>query len=285
MSSRKRHLTAFLIALLVSGILFLLVWHSLTGQSPMAQPQQKIVPLELAELAARSPRQAAPQPPEKADMPPATPQDSRPPKAETPQPRPRPTSSKPKPSPQPVAKPKPKSQTSSKPAVTKSGPTRSHIKAKPRIQQKPPKSTAKAMPKPTRPATAAPQPATPAAPKPPIAAPQPPAATSSAPAVDPGVKRRYLERLRRTIAQLAQDSYPYRARRRGQQGTVTLRFTIHANGRITHLSLAATSGFHLLDEAALAVIDEGMQRHFEPFPDTLRLPRLEVTIPIRYRLR
>ena len=103
--------------------------------------------------------------------------------------------------------------------------------------------------------------------------------------MDPGLKRHYLDALRRTIAQLAQDSYPYRARRRGQEGTVTLHFVIHADGRISRLRLTHSSGHALLDDAARRVIEEDMGMRFQPFPEGLNLPQIEVTIPIRYQLR
>ncbi len=103
--------------------------------------------------------------------------------------------------------------------------------------------------------------------------------------MDPGLKRRYLDALRRTIAQLAQDSYPYRARRRGLEGTVVLSFVINQDGRINHLRLHQSSGYTLLDEAARQVIEEEMRMRFRPFPQGLNLSQIEVSIPIRYQLR
>lgn len=252
----------------------------------MAQPQQKVVPFELTELAAVSPQKPTPQP-KKAIAPPPTPQDSRPHKAETPQVQPKPATPKPKPSSQPVAKPKPKPKPKaiSKAAVAKPKPQAHPLQAKAKTQPKPLKTLAKATPKPERQTATTHQAATTPASKQPAAAPNPPAATSSTPAVDPGIKRRYLEALRRTIAQLAQDSYPYRARRRGQQGTVTLSFTIHADGRITNLIQTGSSGHALLDEAARRVIEEDMNMRFQPFPKGLNLEQLQVTIPLRYQLR
>lgn len=108
---------------------------------------------------------------------------------------------------------------------------------------------------------------------------------SDKPEVDTHAKRRYLEQLRATIAHLARDHYPYRARRLGQQGTVTLRFILDAKGQIHNLSLLSSSGYHLLDNAAREIIEEQMRLQFQPFPPGLNLPRLEVTIPIRYQLR
>lgn len=48
--------------------------------------------------------------------------------------------------------------------------------------------------------------------------------------------------------------YPLAARRRGQQGTVVLNVTVSAAGRATEVSLRQSSGFELLDRAALRAV-------------------------------
>jgi len=291
MSSGKRHLTAFLLTLGLTSPLLLLIWQQITDQQPMAPPQPQIVPVALTELA--PPQQTTPQ---NKVVAPAKTQHERPPKAERPnQP------------PEPVAAPKP--QTVAKPAVVKPRPQAHPSKAKPQIKPKPTNTPAQDMTKPavvkprptTHPSNAKPQTKlkptnTPAQDK---AKPQPPTATtrsapeqtaaattpsSPRPTVDPAIKRRYLEALRHTVAQLAHHSYPYRARRRGQQGTVTLSFTLHADGRITNLRQTGSSGHTILDQAARSVITEEMNMRFQPFPNGMNLDKLQVTIPIRYRL-
>lgn len=69
------------------------------------------------------------------------------------------------------------------------------------------------------------------------------------------------------------------------QGTVTLHFTLHPDGRIDRLSVLQSSGHDVLDEAARAIIEEEMDSRFDPFPAALPPQPIEVTIPIRYRLR
>ncbi len=69
------------------------------------------------------------------------------------------------------------------------------------------------------------------------------------------------------------------------QGTVTLHFTLHPDGRIDRLSVRQRSGHEVLDEAARAIIEEAMGSRFDPFPPALPHQPIEVTIPIRYRLR
>jgi periplasmic protein TonB len=48
--------------------------------------------------------------------------------------------------------------------------------------------------------------------------------------------------------------YPERARRRGEQGTVTLHVLVAADGAVEHVELAASSGFDSLDRSALETI-------------------------------
>jgi protein TonB len=48
--------------------------------------------------------------------------------------------------------------------------------------------------------------------------------------------------------------YPYLARRRGQEGTVLVRFTVGTDGRVLSASAAQPSPWPLLDEAALAAV-------------------------------
>ncbi|HIQ40416.1 MAG TPA: energy transducer TonB [Sulfurivirga caldicuralii] len=258
MSSGKRHLTAFLLTLGLTSPLLLLIWQQITDQQPMAPPQPQIVPVALTELA--PPQQTTPQ---NKVVAPAKTQHERPPKAERPnQP------------PEPVAAPKP--QTVAKPAVVKPRPQAHPSKAKPQIKPKPTNTPAQDKAKPERPTAT-----TRSAPEQTAAATTP---SSPRPTVDPAIKRRYLEALRHTVAQLAHHSYPYRARRRGQQGTVTLSFTLHADGRITNLRQTGSSGHTILDQAARSVITEEMNMRFQPFPNGMNLDKLQVTIPIRYRL-
>jgi protein TonB len=49
-------------------------------------------------------------------------------------------------------------------------------------------------------------------------------------------------------------TYPASARRRAQQGTVTVRVLVGADGAVEHAELAESSGFDTLDEAALATV-------------------------------
>jgi protein TonB len=48
--------------------------------------------------------------------------------------------------------------------------------------------------------------------------------------------------------------YPLAARRRGQQGTVLLSVTVNARGQATEIALKQSSGYELLDQAALQAV-------------------------------
>lgn len=53
--------------------------------------------------------------------------------------------------------------------------------------------------------------------------------------------------------------YPYRARREGQEGVVTVRFTVAESGRVDQAELSGGSPWQLLNEAALEVVRKRWQ--------------------------
>jgi protein TonB len=69
--------------------------------------------------------------------------------------------------------------------------------------------------------------------------------------------------------------YPPLARRRGTQGTTRLAFEIGADGRARGVAVAQSSGFALLDRAALRAVHEADQLPYV-------YGRLEV--PVRFEL-
>ncbi len=71
--------------------------------------------------------------------------------------------------------------------------------------------------------------------------------------------------------------YPPRARRMRWEGRVVLAFVLLADGRIRDLRVALTSGFPLLDEAALVAVEKAV-----PFPPPGVAVRVE--IPVAFRL-
>ena len=108
----------------------------------------------------------------------------------------------------------------------------------------PPIRTQTTIPPPAPPALRIPPPA-PAAPP----APPPPPPPSQARSATPDNLNRWAARI--------QGDYPSSALRRDESGTVTMRITVGANGRVTACSVTGSSGSSSLDDAAC----RGMQRY------------------------
>jgi protein TonB len=80
---------------------------------------------------------------------------------------------------------------------------------------------------------------------------------------------------------LAHQFYPEAARRRGEQGTVLVRFEADRSGHVLDASVVRGSGAPALDEAALKLLRSAS---LPPFPDDMPLARETITIPIHYEL-
>lgn len=76
--------------------------------------------------------------------------------------------------------------------------------------------------------------------------------------------------------------YPADARRQRQSGTVRLRLTIEPDGRVSTAALAATSGFPLLDQAALSAVAHW---RFQPATAAGQGVRCQVDVPIQFVLK
>lgn len=75
--------------------------------------------------------------------------------------------------------------------------------------------------------------------------------------------------------------YPMRARRQGWQGRVVIKAFVEANGLPSCVEIEKTSGYRVLDEAALSAIEQWKfypaQRGADAFPSWVR-------IPVRFKL-
>ncbi|MBN2647483.1 MAG: energy transducer TonB [Thiotrichales bacterium] len=98
-------------------------------------------------------------------------------------------------------------------------------------------------------------------------------------------EKAYLSALRQEIMTFAQDTYPNRAKRRNWEGEVIILFTLHADGRISGLEMAESSGRPILDEAALSIITEKMRSRFKAFPAELQRDTWQIRVPVSYQLR
>lgn len=76
--------------------------------------------------------------------------------------------------------------------------------------------------------------------------------------------------------------YPRKARQRGWEGRVTLRVDVQENGRVGRLSIIQSSGYGILDDAAVKAV---RRWQFEPAFRFGRTVRSEIEIPVVFRLR
>ena len=77
--------------------------------------------------------------------------------------------------------------------------------------------------------------------------------------------------------------YPLSSRRRGEQGTVLVRFVIQKDGDFSDLSVVESSGSRRLDKAALKTL-----RRVAPFrkiPESVGRSHWSITVPIAFSLR
>jgi protein TonB len=126
--------------------------------------------------------------------------------------------------------------------------------------------------------TAPPQPTAP--PKAEETAPAPAAAragSTNADVVSPSWVRRLLAHLNRY------KQYPGAARRRREEGVVTLSFTVGRDGRVLARHVAKTSGSPALDSEALAMLERA--EPLPEFPPTMSGPSRTFNVPIRFSLR
>lgn len=110
-----------------------------------------------------------------------------------------------------------------------------------------------------------------------LAEPVPVPARSPQPAVDTR------QRLRDSIMQILTEelTYPAIARRKGWQGTVRLELHIEADGTVSHLELDQTSGYPVLDRAALDCLQTARIPDAERW---LQGESTDIVIPVEYRL-
>lgn len=76
--------------------------------------------------------------------------------------------------------------------------------------------------------------------------------------------------------------YPRDARKRGFNGTVVLSVFVDESGRVKNLSMFTSSGFRILDDAALNAVKNWL---FEPGMKGNRKAAMWVRVPIRFELK
>lgn len=115
-------------------------------------------------------------------------------------------------------------------------------------------------------------------------APSPPAAAAGPAASDPRGQKAELDYFALISAHLnRRKAYPAEARKARQEGVVVIRFTVDRNGNVSGESIKRGSGFALLDQATLYLL-----QRVAPLPAMpANMPRDSVTIalPIAYSLK
>jgi protein TonB len=75
--------------------------------------------------------------------------------------------------------------------------------------------------------------------------------------------------------------YPLAARKRGFQGTVVLEVHVDRQGRVADLRLSASSGYSVLDQAAMASVKTWL---FDPGTRGGEKADMWVKVPVRFKL-
>ena len=78
-------------------------------------------------------------------------------------------------------------------------------------------------------------------------------------------------------------SFPSQARQKGWEGSVSVRFLLHRDGRVEQIKVTRSSAIALLDEAAIRAVREG--NPFPPFPEGIRELSLWFEVPLVFELQ
>jgi len=79
----------------------------------------------------------------------------------------------------------------------------------------------------------------------------------------------------------ANKTYPDEARRRGDEGRATVRFTVNKEGRVLDFQLLSSTGSAILDRAVERLLRGA---RLPPFPAEMDQGQVTVTLQIRYAL-
>lgn len=101
---------------------------------------------------------------------------------------------------------------------------------------------------------------------------------------DPGliaqIEQQYKYELGRLID--AHKQYPKRAQRRNQQGKATVRFILMRDGAVRQVELLDSSGYPVLDKAAMRAIEAISGKL--PLPDEIDRDRWRLEVPLTFEL-
>ena len=147
------------------------------------------------------------------------------------------------------------------------------------IPEPPPKLAEPPPPKPVpkpRPVVAKPTQTPKVADAAPVAPPMASPSVDDAPVVDPGWQRAVATWL------ATRKTYPEDARRRGEEGRVSVRFVVGRDGRVEDVDIVGSSGSERLDNATLTLLRGAS---LPAFPTVMVRERVAITTSVRYSLR
>jgi protein TonB len=75
-------------------------------------------------------------------------------------------------------------------------------------------------------------------------------------------------------------TYPEEARRRGDEGTVVVRFSLDRSGRVGDVTVLRGSGSSILDAATVAMLRNAVL----PTPPAMPADRLTISVQVHYAL-
>ena len=131
--------------------------------------------------------------------------------------------------------------------------------------------------------------ATSALPAIPNTAPQTATPATAQPAAEPNVPARsqssLLAAYRQSLTEIfaGQQQYPRVAAMRGWEGEVRLRLRVARKGNLIAVKLDHSSGFDVLDQHALAMLEQ--LATLPPLPDGLEANEIQVVVPVNYKLK
>jgi protein TonB len=79
----------------------------------------------------------------------------------------------------------------------------------------------------------------------------------------------------------AHRTYPAQALQRGEQGDISVQFTVDRSGHVLGAAIVKSSGFALLDAAELSLLRQAV---LPAFPADMTQAQVMIRIPVRYSL-
>lgn len=98
---------------------------------------------------------------------------------------------------------------------------------------------------------------------------------------NPDARPSYYSQLAAHLARHKQ--YPSSARRKREEGVVTLSFTLARDGRVLDYRIARSSGFRRLDDAVVEMLNKAVP--LPPFPQEISQQQLSIRLPFAFSLK